>query len=185
MSLTLSNLTHINLYLDSIADFSAINTIYSQFFGSSPPTRACIGSASKGKRVWMDVIGYSGSDQRAGVHVQGISYWAPANIGPYSQAILISNRLSIAGQIGLIPASLQLPSPRSFAMEVALALKHVRSVMDVMREGNGGWHGWMEGGIVWVDRGYKHKVDSIREAWKGRSEFVRPTSDLYSSFHRH
>jgi diphthine-ammonia ligase len=40
------------------------------------------------------------------MHVQGLSHWAPANIGPYSQAVLIDDLLLLAGQIGLHPASM-------------------------------------------------------------------------------
>jgi diphthine-ammonia ligase len=29
---------------------------------------------------------------RQALHVQGLSYWAPANIGPYSQAVIVSAR---------------------------------------------------------------------------------------------
>jgi diphthine-ammonia ligase len=28
--------------------------------------------------------------KRETMHVQGISYWAPANIGPYSQSVVVS-----------------------------------------------------------------------------------------------
>ena len=34
------------------------------------------------------------------LHVQGVSHWAPANIGPYSQGVLASNQLHVSGQIG-------------------------------------------------------------------------------------
>jgi enamine deaminase RidA (YjgF/YER057c/UK114 family) len=37
------------------------------------------------------------------LHVQSISSWAPANIGPYSQAHKIESKLHIAGTIPLIP----------------------------------------------------------------------------------
>ena len=42
---------------------------------------------------------------RKNLHVQGFSKWAPANIGPYSQANLIgqSEVVMLAGQIGLNP----------------------------------------------------------------------------------
>lgn len=50
------------------------------------------------------------------LHVQSRSFWAPANIGPYSQAISVPSRkgsndrsVYIAGQIPLIPATMLLP----------------------------------------------------------------------------
>ena len=35
----------------------------------------------------MDCYGYRNHDNRKTMHVQGLSHWAPANIGPYSQAV--------------------------------------------------------------------------------------------------
>lgn len=40
------------------------------------------------------------------MHVQSISHWAPANIGPYSQAVRIGDVIHLAGQIGLVPGSM-------------------------------------------------------------------------------
>ena len=55
----------------------------------------------------MDVRGKKqespGGDDRRCLHVQGISHWAPANIGPYSQGYLAGEYLHVSGQIGLIP----------------------------------------------------------------------------------
>jgi diphthine-ammonia ligase len=31
------------------------------------------------------------SEERDTLHVQGLSYWAPANIGPYSQCVRVSH----------------------------------------------------------------------------------------------
>lgn len=46
---------------------------------------------------------------RETLHVQSISFWAAANIGPYAQANTIGNIVFIAGQIGLTPNTMQLP----------------------------------------------------------------------------
>jgi diphthine-ammonia ligase len=64
---------------------------------------------------------HSASNLKRALHVQSRSYWAPANIGPYSQAISVPLRSSqvdalprlvhIAGQIPLVPASMVLPPP--------------------------------------------------------------------------
>lgn len=104
---------------------------------------------------------------RTALHVQGMSYWAPANIGPYSQAVMVGHRLTIAGQIGLIPSSLMLPEPKSFTQEAVLALQHVRRILEVLRSkstGGGGWKGWVEGVICWfVER---KDLDIARSIWK-------------------
>ena len=44
-------------------------------------------------------------------HVQSISPWAPANIGPYSQAYKVQGSLHLAGAINLEPSSMTLVEP--------------------------------------------------------------------------
>lgn len=72
--------------------FARVNSVYGAFFGTSPPTRACIAvDLPPGTRVIMDCIAYAEGTphDRQALHVQGISYWAAANIGPYSQAVAV------------------------------------------------------------------------------------------------
>ncbi len=91
-SLNLSHCANINVFLSSIDSFAAVNQVYSSFFGSSPPARACVAvDLPPPIRIRFDCIAYvekNPSDRQA-LHVQGLSYWAPANIGPYSQAITV------------------------------------------------------------------------------------------------
>lgn len=64
-----------------------------RLFGTSPPTRACVAAdLPPGQRVCIDIIAYGDEEQkvRQSLHVQSLSYWAPANIGPYSQSITVS-----------------------------------------------------------------------------------------------
>lgn len=92
-SLHLSNCAIINISISSIDIFVRVNTIYATFFGASPPARACISvDLPEGIRVCLDCIAFTEYDPgaRQALHVQGLSYWAPANIGPYSQAITVS-----------------------------------------------------------------------------------------------
>jgi hypothetical protein len=66
----------------------------------------------------------------------------------------VDRRLAMAGQIPLIPSSLTLPTPRSFSTEVALSLKHVKSIWAALKEGTGGSalsESFVEGCICWVD----------------------------------
>lgn len=46
--------------------------------------------------------------RRHTMHVQTVSHWAPANIGPYSQAVRVGDVIYVAGQIALVPGSMQL-----------------------------------------------------------------------------
>ncbi|KIM68824.1 hypothetical protein SCLCIDRAFT_13563 [Scleroderma citrinum Foug A] len=122
---TLASAAVITLLLPTLdpATFSAANVAYSAFFGASPPARACVGAgdcvtlhcvAWAPERASEYVSGIKGECSEKGVrkslHVQSLSYWAPANIGPYSQAINIPPWTFVSGQIGLLPASLSLPA---------------------------------------------------------------------------
>jgi hypothetical protein len=62
------------------------------YFGVCPPSRACVAvDLPPPVRIKLDCIAYAEVDpnERQCLHVQGLSYWAPANIGPYSQAIMV------------------------------------------------------------------------------------------------
>ena len=80
---------------------------YVSNFVINPPIRVCVETPIKAK-VSLSAIGNKSPIKT--MHVQSISHWAPANIGPYSQATLVDNILHVAGQIGLIPGSMDLPS---------------------------------------------------------------------------
>ena len=133
--------------------FPILNTVYATFFGTSPPTRACVAvDFSPPMRVKLDCFAYAETDpsQRVALHVQGLSYWAPANIGPYSQAVLVDEHMFISGQIGLIPANLSLPSPNDPATEACLALQHTERVANAVRESSGRWQGHTQLAIYWL-----------------------------------
>ena len=91
-NLQLSNCVMINIYLSSMDIFTRVNAVYSTFFGTSPPARACIAvDLPTPINVRLDCLAFSERfpGDRYALHVQGLSYWAPANIGPYSQAIMV------------------------------------------------------------------------------------------------
>lgn len=65
---------------------------------SSPPCRVCVQARLPvGQLLQMDVLlhdwpvapGEECFQQRDTLHVQSVSHWAPANIGPYSQAVQV------------------------------------------------------------------------------------------------
>ncbi|KAF8076527.1 hypothetical protein FPV67DRAFT_1664788 [Lyophyllum atratum] len=151
--LHVSNCTNINIFLSDMDLFARVNAVYSTFFGSSPPARACVAvDLPHPIRVRLDCIAFAESSpsDRQALHVQGLSYWAPANIGPYSQAITAGERIFISGQIGLIPSQLTLPSPRSLAVETALASQHVSRITNVLRSTSGlGWTGYTHMALYW------------------------------------
>ncbi|KAF5100762.1 hypothetical protein D0Z00_001150 [Geotrichum galactomycetum] len=65
---------------------------------------------------------------KTGIHVQGRSYWAPANIGPYSQATRAHGVAHFAGQIPLIPASMDLVTADKTPLQAVLSLQHIHRV---------------------------------------------------------
>lgn len=142
-----SQVINSSLILSNINDFSKVNSIYNDFFdiskwGPLPPTRSCVGSTllGSGNQIQLSVIvdtfgtvvknteyNISINSNKNGLHVQGRSYWAPCNIGPYSQAIFLNNdpnRITfISGQIPLIPESMQLCED-DLRLQAILSLKH-------------------------------------------------------------
>ncbi|CAG8980276.1 hypothetical protein HYALB_00008896 [Hymenoscyphus albidus] len=148
-NLTAISITCTTILLRSMNDFATINQVYSKLFSApNPPSRVTI---SVGDLLPKDTdliihlqIASSSSPAtpRKALHVQSRSYWAPANIGPYSQAISIplsqdndcpQRAVSIAGQIPLIPGTMLLPSPienpiQDFALQTTLSLQNLQRV---------------------------------------------------------
>ncbi|PWN45965.1 hypothetical protein IE81DRAFT_319817 [Ceraceosorus guamensis] len=89
---------------------------------------------------------------RTVVHVQGRSYWAAANIGPYSQSVRADSHLTISGQIGLRPMDLSLAE--DVPTQHAMALQHARRILQVAldAQGRASAH-WIESCICWLEDG--------------------------------
>ncbi len=103
--------------LADIAHFAEFNRCYAHCVPqSSPPTRFSVCMSLEEHMLFIISIQTSGSSSKH-MHVESISFWAPANIGPYSQAQLYSahgdacgNLLLVSGQIGLVPERMLLVS---------------------------------------------------------------------------
>ena len=205
---------HVTLLLSSMSLFAAANSVYTAHFGISPPSRATVAvPLPSGQRIRLEIVGFddqrpsesksyidSQTRSRRALHVQGLSYWAPANIGPYSQAVIVSesikgkremltdrlqvdSRVHVAGQIPLLPASLTLPVPPEddispYAQQAVLALQHVEEIIRVLRSKNttgGGWDGWGEGCIGWwtkKDGAGSNGIQVVRQAWAAWAKTV-------------
>lgn len=201
-SATLLSISHLTIYLSqsSMIHFPVINAIYVKYFGSAPPTRACVAILMPEDGHRMKLEGIARSDDlapRKALHVQSISYWAAANIGPYSQGITVcllpppsaikadfckkvGSRLFIAGQIPLVPASLTLPGPFSYATEVTLSLQHVRRVVIAAQEAR--WTGWCELTIGWiasvVEEEWNQRLAGAIAGYRATESLVRPSFSL-------
>ncbi|XP_043119028.1 diphthine--ammonia ligase isoform X4 [Puntigrus tetrazona] len=82
----------VHLYVSDMENFGQINSVYCSYFPHNPPARVCVqASLPLSQPLRMDVLLQDGeedaSSQRHTLHVQSLSHWAPANIGPYSQAV--------------------------------------------------------------------------------------------------
>ncbi|KAK4546057.1 hypothetical protein LTR36_002194 [Oleoguttula mirabilis] len=152
----LPSIAYTTIILRSMADFAAINPVYGNYFTQPiPPARvtvACADVLPDGCHVMLGVTCMHSQtlarpDLRHGLHVQSRSYWAPANIGPYSQAVTLPSSDSnddghivyVAGQIPLVPASMDLAradtgkASDDFSQQTVLALQHLTRIGEVMK----------------------------------------------------
>jgi diphthine-ammonia ligase len=146
-----SSIAFTTILLRDMSDFGAVNLAYgSQFTTPNPPARvtiACGSGLPANTHVSLSVmILHDGLvAQKQGLHVQSRSYWAPANIGPYSQAIVtptssstLPKLIHIAGQIPLHPPTMEFPPQGSltpeehFTAQTLLALQHLWRIAQIM-----------------------------------------------------
>ncbi|GAB7343962.1 hypothetical protein MBLNU457_1902t3 [Dothideomycetes sp. NU457] len=141
------------ILLASMDDFAEVNAVYGSYFKHpSPPARVTIAcpdlnrlSTFSNTKVVLSVVyvDREAVTRKQGLHVQSRSYWAPANIGPYSQAVTVPQVSSvdslvyIAGQIPLVPASMDFSLPSKslndkIAAQTTLALQHLWRIGQVM-----------------------------------------------------
>ncbi|KAN0045290.1 hypothetical protein ACTA71_005667 [Dictyostelium dimigraforme] len=108
-TLSMDQLLYVNLYISDMKDFSMVNQYYYKYFKNNPASRACIQiplSENDNTKFLIDCIG--AIEKKTNLHVQSISNWAPACIGPYSQANQYKGFTFLAGQISMIPNNLDL-----------------------------------------------------------------------------
>ncbi|KAL8950006.1 MAG: hypothetical protein Q9222_003930 [Ikaeria aurantiellina] len=175
------------ILLRSMDDFQAVNQEYAKLFLTqpNPPARvtvACGDNLPSGVSVMLSlVISHHRHEMDPRLHVQSMSYWAPANIGPYSQATTISLDIRnaaivfIAGQIPLVPASMDLVTVNDhsqasgsdgalavFRLQATLSLQHLWRIAESMSVG------WWIGAVAYVVSDAKdiHQKASIAaSAW--------------------
>ncbi|KAI1172524.1 hypothetical protein F4777DRAFT_510288 [Nemania sp. FL0916] len=87
-------ITNSLIALRRMSDFPIVNKHYGSLFRApNPPSRVTIACGGEllpkdaAIAVYLTVQSRLQCHERRGLHVQSRSYWAPANIGPYSQAI--------------------------------------------------------------------------------------------------
>ncbi|XP_026494631.1 uncharacterized protein LOC113399662 isoform X2 [Vanessa tameamea] len=139
--LTLPDICSVNIYMRDMEQYAALNAVYVENFSfPNPPTRVCVQCPlPKNVGLIMDAVAYKPnnvkdqdsdgcSKERVTMHVQGISHWAPANIGPYSQAVKVGEVVGTCGQIALVPGCMRLAEGGA-RTQCALALRHLTRVL--------------------------------------------------------
>uniref|UniRef100_H2UH67 Diphthine--ammonia ligase n=1 Tax=Takifugu rubripes TaxID=31033 RepID=H2UH67_TAKRU len=130
----------VHLYVKSMGDFVPLNAVYKKHFGVNPPARVCVQAPlPAGQLLQMDCLLQAWTEppeegcfhERGALHVQSMSHWAPANIGPYSQAVRVDQSVFCSGQIGLVPCTMQLVEAGARA-QTLLTLSHVRKVLQAV-----------------------------------------------------
>lgn len=125
LGLSPDNVTSSSLILNDMSDFAAINTVYSSHFTAPlPPARVCISARlPQGVNCQLSVSAARDLKHKTGLHVQSRSYWAPCNIGPYSQTISSGEVTYLSGQIPLVPATMDMVEDSRLA--AVLSLQHL------------------------------------------------------------
>lgn len=135
-SLSVTDIASLTLVLPDISAFSSINATYANHLpAQSPPSRACLQLPSSSLLVDLVLVPATSSLSRSSLHVQSISRWAPACIGPYSQCVAAGPLLWLAGQIGLQPWTMEVTRDESEdgAQEVAEVWRNCSAVLAAMR----------------------------------------------------
>lgn len=172
------------IILRRMSDFPKINSVYGKLFTRpNPPSRVTISCGDllpDGRNISIALTvdpSVQPAKTRQGLHVQSRSYWAPANIGPYSQAVGAPalpeagttglQTWSIAGQIPLIPSTMVLPPPSdsSLQMQIVLSLQHLwRIALDMRIQ-------YWTSAVAFFARSQpgesmRHKTDLAWHAWR-------------------
>lgn len=124
-----TNLVAVTLLVKSMTDFAAINREYVANFAANPPVRVCVEAPLNQVPLMLSAVGIQNQKKKDTMHVQSVSHWAPANIGPYSQAVKANGILYVAGQIGLIPGSMELAD--STRDQARLSMRHLKRILNV------------------------------------------------------
>ena len=182
----LADVAYTTIILRDMATFALINAIYGAYFlYPNPPARvtiACAAVLPSNIHLAISVAAtkVTHADEKKGLHVQSRSYWAPANIGPYSQAISVPVEsdagsgdcalVYVAGQIPLNPASMELPSAmrvttiHDFAIQAVLALQHVERIGRVMLIKQ--WNAVIAFITATTSEAAKQRKDIAQQAWQ-------------------
>ncbi|XP_064784046.1 diphthine--ammonia ligase isoform X2 [Oncorhynchus masou masou] len=140
----LKHIVLVHLYVRNMEDFISLNKVYTTHFGVNPPARVCVQAPlPAGQLLQMDCLLHDWPPEpqeaqqeatfhhREALHVQSLSHWAPANIGPYSQALRVDEAVYCAGQIALVPCTMQLVRAGA-RTQACLSFSHIEKVLEAV-----------------------------------------------------
>ncbi|RLV83015.1 Diphthine--ammonia ligase [Meyerozyma sp. JA9] len=136
--LDFGSIQHIELLVSNMDTFNSINKVYSEVFSSYflPPSRVCVETAVP-TPVSLSCTALLLRPKRQGIHIRSVSYWAPHNIGPYSQSIVDESETyklaTISGQIPLVPATMTLSSTSDNSLSSYLCMQHFHRVKELVQ----------------------------------------------------
>lgn len=140
-NLSLQNVLHVTLVLKDMEYFSEVNMIYESKFSKYllPPSRVCVESIlPKGEMLNLSVSAEKNITKQ-GIFIRSRSFWAPQNIGPYSQAIVEKTKhykkATLSGQIPLVPSTMELATCNSTEEKLfssVLSLQHLHRVKELI-----------------------------------------------------
>ncbi|CAH2013707.1 unnamed protein product [Acanthoscelides obtectus] len=134
---TVKDVCSVTMFISDMSQYADLNKIYVDTFNhANPPSRACVQVPfDKDCPVRIEALSWKQTEssgdtpyERSTIHVQSRSHWAPANIGPYSQSIMVRHTILLAGQIGLVPGSMEMVKG-GIKSECQLTLKHVTRLL--------------------------------------------------------
>lgn len=172
---TWQHVCYVTLYVRNMSEYGALNQVYARYFHfANPPTRVCVECPlPRGLHVIVEAVAFralpakelNAADPRHTMHVQGISHWAPANIGPYSQSTRVGEITYVSGQIALVPGSMRLVEG-GIKPQCQLALRHVARVARAMNAQGGQLRDVVQG-ICFVT--HPNYISEARRQWERRT----------------
>lgn len=168
----LNDICYITLYVRNMCDYQEINSVYMDVIKfTNPPTRICVECPlPENCYTILEAVAHKSleldsENKRHTMHIQGISHWAPANIGPYSQATRLGDITYISGQIALIPGSMTIIDG-GIKEQCKLTLRHLSRIAEAMNI-NGHLRKVVQGICFLTDPSY---IVEARRQWENRTE---------------
>ncbi|KAJ8919563.1 hypothetical protein NQ315_002185 [Exocentrus adspersus] len=171
---TVQDVCSVSMFISSMAQYAELNKVYVDAFNHvNPPSRACVQVPfDQTCPVRIEALSWKPSAKPSGdrviqrytMHVQSRSHWAPANIGPYSQSVRIGEFIHLAGQIGLVPGSMEMVTG-GIKSQCQLALRHLKRLLSAV-DSNFNLRDVVQGICYVTDVCY---VEPSRKLWEERT----------------